>query len=462
MSAAPELAADEAPSRVRAPVDTRARGDVFRYEDFDFDPAESRLSCRYSLDGRWFTETVTFGRGSTQPSSAVLAAARLVFLTAGISYYKTAAPHSIDLGTHGLTAAERRFLHDFYSLGLGEYAYRNDMDLDFRIEARESEPDTVDYSPVSGRPLIPFGGGIDSIVTVDHIRGRTPDAALFVLSPSSQRFAAIERPAKTSGLPIVRAERTLDPQVLRSRESGFRNGHVPVTGILSAVAVLAAVLDGRDAVVMSNEHSASEPTLTVAGRDINHQYSKSWDFETGFATVLREALGAELGYFSLLRPYSELWVAKRFAALREYHDVFRSCNRAFHIDPAKRLDTWCGHCDKCCFVDLVLSPFVGAEELGVIFSGREPLRNDSLADQFRALLGLHPDRKPFECVGDISECRAAITLSADRPDRALHPLVLQLAAESASAGLAIRPDRLLEPMPPHAIPDEYAPDELLV
>ena len=54
-----------------------------------------------------------------------------------------------------------------------------------------------------------------------------------------------------------------------------------MTGILSAIAVLAAVARGRDAVVMSNEWSASEPTLVVDGRPVNHQYSKSGSFERG-------------------------------------------------------------------------------------------------------------------------------------------------------------------------------------
>ena len=179
------------------------------------------------------------------------------------------------------------------------------------------------------------------------MRSRFDDVALFVSSPGGALFDAIEAPAALSGLPIVRATRTIDEKVLRSREFGFRNGHVPVTGILSAVAVLAAVSTGRDAVVMSNERSASEPTLVLADRSINHQYSKSWSFEQALRAVLAETLGPQLGYFSLLRPYSELWVAERFAKLRDYHHVFRSCNRAFHIDPAARLDHWCGHCDKC-------------------------------------------------------------------------------------------------------------------
>ena len=132
---------------------------------------------------------------------------------------------------------------------------------------------------------MPFGGGIDSIVSVEHVRQRA-DVALFVVSRPGDRFEAIERPAAVSGLPVIRAGREIDQQLMRSAELGFLNGHVPVTGILSAIAVLAAVLGERDTVVMSNEWSASVPTLEHDGRPVNHQYSKSASFEAAFRAVL--------------------------------------------------------------------------------------------------------------------------------------------------------------------------------
>ena len=432
---------------------------AFRYDGFEI--VDASVSCRYSLGDLQFVERFTFNSELNASDPAVRAAARMVFLLAGVSYYKTAAPPVIDLGEHALTAAERTFLGEFYLEGLGEFAYRNDLALDFEIQAREAAPAPADYRPHARRPLVPFGGGIDSIVSVEHVRARFDDVALFVSSPGGALFDAIEAPAALSGLPIVRATRTIDEKVLRSRELGFLNGHVPVTGVLSAVAVLAAVSVGRDAVVMSNERSASVPTLVLADRSINHQYSKSWSFEQAFRGVLAESIGPRLAYFSLLRPYSELWVAERFAKLRDYHHVFRSCNRAFHIDPAARLDHWCAHCDKCCFIDLVLAPFLTPDELGAIFGGLEPLRNAELTDQFQALLGLLPDRKPFECVGDIDECRAAMALTAQRPDRANDPLVQRLAAQALAGGTELSA-QLMKATPPHAIPDEYSPESVVV
>jgi UDP-N-acetyl-alpha-D-muramoyl-L-alanyl-L-glutamate epimerase len=457
----------------------------FRYESFGLDPARGLLSCRYSLGDRRFEERVTFDPDGRWDDPATTAAARLVFLLAGVSYYKTAAPPVIDLGETAVTDAERRFLRAFYIDGLGEFAYRNGLDLTgLRIEgpARPSavgiSAGTTSVKPVA--PLVPFGGGIDSIVTVEHVRRLADaDTALFIMSRPGARFDAIEAPAAVTGLPIVRAGREIDPQLLQSRELGFLNGHVPVTGILSAIAVLAGVLQGRDAVVMSNEWSASVPTLEVDGRPVNHQYSKSATFEAAFRSVLADALGpaAPVSYFSALRPFSELWVAQRFAGLTQYHHTFRSCNRAFHQDPAHRLDHWCGQCDKCCFIDLILAPFLSADELSQIFDGREPLADSdgTLEGKFRALLGTLPDSKPFECVGEIGECRAAALLAAQRPDRtdpagtdpagpdaAGASLLQRLAAEVAV--LPDQPDvaQLLRPIGDHFIPDSYAPQDLLV
>ncbi len=430
------------------------RGRVFRYESWVADAETGTLTCRYSLDGREFTERITLPPGPRWRTGAAQAAARLVFLLAGVSYYKTAAPPVIELGQTALTEAELSLLREFYVQGLGEFAYRNTLDLtSLRIEADRADPRATGQEKpgeptVGGRPLVPFGGGIDSIVVTEHVR-RIGDAALFIMSRPADRFAAIEEPAAVTGLPVVRAEREIDPQLLRSAELGFLNGHVPVTGILSAIAVLAAVLTSRDAVVMSNEWSASIPTLQYQGRPVNHQYSKSAGFEAAFRRVLADAAaGADAGadasadaradaetsmpeYFSCLRDRTELWVGREFAALERYHASFRSCNKAFYADPARRLDHWCGQCDKCCFIDLILAPFLPAEALKRIFTQTaEPLADPELAGKFRGLLGA--GAKPFECVGEVNECRAAVLLAARREDRAGDRLLQDLAAEVAS------------------------------
>jgi hypothetical protein len=303
---------------------------------------------------------------------------------------------------------------------------------------------------------VPFGGGIDSIVTLEHIRQRA-DVTLFVVSRPGDTYDAIEQPAAIAGLPITRASRLIDPQLLRSAENGFLNGHVPVTGIISAIAILAAVLDDRDAVVMSNEWSASVPTLEFDGRPVNHQYSKSAQFEAAFRDVLTETAAPMPEYFSWLRDRTELWVGHEFALLARYHSTFRSCNRAFYAEKARRLDHWCGECDKCCFIDLILAPFLSASELGEIFAvAGEPLGKPELRGKFRALLGA--GTKPFECVGEATECRAAVLLAAARADRASSPLLQALATEVRSwpdAPTAIEAEQMLAPAGRNFVPAGY-------
>jgi hypothetical protein len=212
---------------------------------------------------------------------------------------------------------------------------------------------------------------------------------------------------------------------------------------------------------MSNEWSASSGTVEVDGRWINHQHSKSYEFEAAFRAHVSGPLGID--WYSRLRPYTELFIAREFARHTRYHRVFRSCNRAFHLDPAQRLDRWCGTCDKCCFVDLILSPFLGREDLSAIFAGREPLADLSLRDRFRALLDVGDSApKPFECVGDRNESRVAVLLAAGRPDRVGSSLLDSLAADVVAAGPPPSPEELLRPVGPHFIPPEHATDDLLV
>ncbi len=414
-------------------------GERFRYDGYQLDPVTGRLESRYSLGSWRFTDVVTFelpgAPAGAPPAAALEEAARLVHLLSGVSYYKTAAPSAVDLGTVPTTPAERAFLRRFLVEGLGEFAFRNAIDLS-GLSVTGPDRDgaaPASWAPVPGRPLVPFGAGIDSIVTVEAARRTHPDLCLFVVGRGGERFEAIEQTMKVTGLPVARAERHLDPSVLASSTSGFLNGHVPVTGILSSVAVMAAVLGGFDSVVMSNEWSASTATLEVDGRPVNHQWSKGMGFEAGLRDLLSGMLSPPPAYFSFLRSRSELWVARQFSTLGQYHGVFRSCNRAFYTDPALRWDRWCGTCDKCCFIDLVLSPFLPAPELAQIFGGHEPLATRSLAPAFRALLGVGSEPRPFECVGDVQECRAAVLLAAERPDRVDGPMVQEL-AEWARAG----------------------------
>ena len=398
---------------------------TFRYTDLDLDSATARVRCRYDLDGESFEEIAVLP-GANFDLAGVVEAAELYFLLAGVSYYKTRAPSTVDLGSLRTTSAERQFLRQFYLEGLGEFAWKNHLDLSgLEICGSEGAPSTVGNFD-SGRILIPFGGGLDSIVTVAELAPLADHAALFVAERPGARFAAIENAALVSGLDVLRAERSLDPKVFESDTRGYLNGHVPVTGVLSALGVLCAVTHGYGALVMSNERSASSSTLEGPRGPINHQWSKGRDFESGFRSLVAARLtGFE--YFSWLRDRSEVSIAAAFAQLTPFHQVFRSCNRNFHQDPGQRFDGWCGICDKCLFINLALAPYLSPERLAAIFGGSEPIENTALTAQLEVLCGLSADPRPFECVGDEAECRIALRSTAERGDRTASPIVQSLA-----------------------------------
>lgn len=470
------------------------RGERFTYVSVDL--AGGQLTCRYDLDGTAFTEVLTLDDGADLTLPGAAEAARLYFLLAGVSYYKATAARSIDYGTWLRAASEAELMRRVTVDGLAEYAHRLrtehgrlDVDLDGveqlhgDLPAGDSEPPSplsVDRAATAPqRPLVPFGGGMDSIVTVEGIRHRVPDLSLFVWGPPGARFEAIDASLAVTGLPVVRAERQVDPALVAgSREGRYLNGHVPVTGVLSAAAVLVAAATGHDAVVMSNEWSASSPSLRVGDREVNHQWSKSETFETAFRAVLADAVPG-VDYFSWLRARSELWVAERLSHLPEYLAAFRSCNRSFRLEQSSRSRVWCGRCDKCAFIDLVLAPFVPAERGAAIFTGSaEPLRSAdaevvralwSLVDapaptvvdlaavlgeeQAQEVVATWQGRDVFECVGDVHECRTAALVAAERPDRA-DDVLLQLLARSVRAlGHVSDLPAMLEPMSTDHVPD---------
>lgn len=376
------------------------RAQLFRYTGLEVEGA--RVTGRFELDARPFTEVVTF-EGVDDLDDAAIAVAHLWYLVAGLSYYKVGAARVVDLAATPIGPGGRALMDAALRDGLGEFALRNELDLDdveltggVAFVAREAHLDP-------GRVLTPFGGGIDSVVTVEEL-SPVLDQTLFVVSPAGARYDALEATAGVSGRGAVRAARSLDATLASA--GGFR-GHVPITAMVTLLGAVAAVASGRGGVVMSNEHSASAANMAVRGREVNHQWSKSWAAELLIAAALDEAVGADLTVASFLRDRSELWVARAFSALPSYHHVFRSCNRAFTQDARRRAATWCLECDKCLFVALVLAAFVARDELASMLGG-EPLADVARTDQLRTLVGLGERHKPFECVGDPDESAVAL------------------------------------------------------
>lgn len=199
---------------------------------------------------------------------------------------------------------------------------------------------------------------------------------------------------------IVRTYRTIDKNLLKLNSEGFLNGHTPFSAIVAFLSLYCAYLVGGKYIVLSNESSANE--TNIEGVNVNHQYSKSYEFEEDFtAYVQKNIFGYDgIEYFSLLRPFSELQIAKMFASLTQYHETFRSCNRG------SKKNVWCGKCAKCLFVFTILSPFIEYDKLVSIF-GNDMLDDPDCTADFDGLAGI-TDLKPFECVGTKSEFNFAL------------------------------------------------------
>lgn len=270
---------------------------------------------------------------------------------------------------------------------------------------------------------MPIGGGKDSLVAVEAIKQAGGEATAVWVGNSPLIAACAER----TGLPMLNIQRELAPGLFELNRIGAWNGHIPVTAVNSAILAVAAVLYGFDSVAFANERSASAATLEYEGQQVNHQWSKGYAFEQLLADWLHTHVAVDLDYCSLLRPHSELAITRAFAKLTPYFDVFSSCNRNFKILGPKPADRWCGQCPKCHFVFLALAPFLPKPRLLAIF-GRNLLDDESQAAGFDALLEYH-DHKPFECVGEGAEARAAMYALSQRPEWQEDALVARFRSE---------------------------------
>jgi hypothetical protein len=257
-------------------------------------------------------------------------------------------------------------------------------------------------------------------VALETVRASGVEVGLFSVGDAD----AIRLTASVAGLPRLVVHRRLYPGLGELNRAGALNGHVPITAIVSCVALLVAALAGFDAVAMANERSASAGNLVFDGVEVNHQFSKSFAVERLLRAAVGE-LGGGVSIFSVLRPASELGIARAFARLSGYHGVFTSCNAVFRLDPSLRGEGWCCDCPKCRFVFLVLAPWLDPSELVGIF-GRDLLDDPSQFDGF-ALLTATGGAKPFECVGEEEESLAAIRLLAVDPRWSEHAVVRRLA-----------------------------------
>ena len=390
---------------------------AFRFVRCSFDAETGVARLVYAFDeGPELTETVTipgapFALDATR-AQAVEQAVRLLHLITGVSYYKAAVPNEIRIEGYAIDAATAVLMEQVYVHGLGEFAYRNGLSLHGRVRfpVAAQAPAPAAAAGLREHALAAIGGGKDSLVSIEALRGAGVDQTVTWIG-GSQLIAAC---AARTGLPTLNIGRALAPELFEYNRQGAWNGHIPVTAINSAIMVLAALLHGVDQVVFSNERSASYGSMIPGTGEVNHQWSKGWAFESAFGAYVQSHVAADLQYYSLLRPLSELAVARQFARTDHYDAHFSSCNRNFHLLGERPTNRWCGVCPKCHFVFLALAPFMPKPRLVGIF-GRNLLDDANQTGGFDALLE-YQDHKPFECVGEGQESRAAMAALGDRPE----------------------------------------------
>ncbi|MBI4772928.1 MAG: hypothetical protein HY788_01890 [Deltaproteobacteria bacterium] len=336
-----------------------------------------------------------------------------------ISYWKCACPGEIIIECGRLDETQQAWWKDLFINGLGEFFFVNQIDfrdphlLEFRVpEGPSSHVGGASGAELEGS-LIPIGGGKDTVVTLEILKEMLPRSWAFMLNPTP---AMIET-AEIAGFPRERfltIRRAIHPTLLRLNDEGYLNGHTPFSAYLGFLGVLCARLVGCRNIIVSNEKSSDVGNTRYLGKTVNHQYSKSLEFERKFSAYVRTYLHPEIRYFSLLRDLDELRIAEVFSHFPKYFDAFKSCN------VGRSTDRWCGSCSKCLFVYTMLSPFLSEETLSRIFGGDLFSMRD-LLPTLKQLVG-EEGLKPFDCVGTENETRQALGLALKKRSASGKPL----------------------------------------
>lgn len=344
-----------------------------------------------------------------------------------ISYWKLTCSRRVVIEAGYLADDQIKWFKKLYYYGLGELFYRNGIVVDSEsfmevVCEHISEP-LVDICYMGKGNLIPVGGGKDSCVTSELLRDFKDSNYFFMINPKEVMLDCV-RVASYDESSILAVERILDKKLIDLNSKGFINGHTPFSAIVAFVSLLVAYENDFKYIVLSNEYSANE--ATVIGTNINHQYSKTYEFECDFNYYVKSFLKIDINYFSLLRALTELQIAFLFSKYDKYHGVFKSCNSG----SKNKVWKWCCSCPKCLFIYIVLSPFLPRKKLISIF-GEDLFEKEALLDVFISLIG-GSSSKPFECVGSIKEVRMAIskTILAFEKNRKKLPFLLKYYANN--------------------------------
>lgn len=329
-----------------------------------------------------------------------------------VSYWKATCSKNVIIKAGYINKEQIEFFKKLYFYGLGELFYTNgitpnyDDFINIKCELKEQNIEIPNY--VGNGNLIPIGGGKDSNVTLEIMKSDFEDNLCFIINPKQVTLSCAQT-AGYSNEKIVTVKRTIDKNLIELNKQGFINGHTPFSALVAFLSYFNAYITGKKYILLSNESSANESN--VDGTKINHQYSKTYEFECDFNEYTKKYFKIDIKYFSLLRPLSEYQIAMLFSNYEKYHEIFKSCNVGSKKEPWH----WCCSCPKCLFVYIILSPFLYKEKLIRIF-GEDLFEKEDLIDIFIELTG-YGKTKPFECVGTYEEVRYAITKTISKLDK---------------------------------------------
>ena len=439
----------------------------FIFTSYSFDAESGEVLLKYGIDDEEFVEWLVFPVLATGiPEGIDEALDRALFalhLVAGVSYYKAKLPPEIVVKSGELSTEQAEFWNKLYMLGLGEFFFRNDLDFREYVKFPVGEPGLPrrDYSPRNDGDemiapntigaIVPIGGGKDSLVAIEMLKAANIPFDLFMFG----NHARIREVAAEVGGKLFSVSRAIDPKLIELNKTGAWNGHVPITAYVGIAASILAMLHGRRDVVFANERSANTGNTEVDGIVINHQYSKSIEAEIDLQNYFSSFVLSDVRIFSLLRPLSELDIARRFAANGKYFNVFSSCNKNFKQGGVPSVTRWCGVCPKCTFVFAMLGAFIPRRKMVEMF-GEDVLMNEKLLPMYKDLTG-YGTMKPFECVGEFEEVIAALALIHGRGEYEDSPIMKWFEADVMNARKDIDAliHRALTLSRDHAMPEEY-------
>lgn len=404
----------------------RAKHPLFIYHSYEL--GEDSLKFHFQIDDFHFYPEWTFEKSLTAGDYSKPAAEYAAFslgMAELVSYWKCACPPRVEIRCGGLDEAQILWWKKLYFNGLGEFFYRNEITANFddfmTITAPDKpappEPLPEDARPLSGA-LVPVGGGKDSVVTLEILKSAGMEITPYIINA----LPAAAECAEISGAPpesVVCPRRAIDKTLLELNKAGYLNGHTPFSAVVAFSSLLFGIFLNKRYIVLSNESSANETYVT--GMEVNHQYSKSTEFERDFREYRAAYFPGCPEYFSLLRPLSEWQIARAFVKYPRYFGAFKSCNLG------SKKNIWCRNCAKCLYVYILLAAFLDDDKLTEIF-GENLLEREDLAPLLDGLM-LDGEDKPFECVGTKSEVRLSLKMALERR-KAAPPILLRRFADA--------------------------------